>query len=136
MIADFIRVLRAADVRVSPAEAIDAADVIGVVGFDNRDILKYALSQCLAKTEPEKRAFDTCFDSYFTLPDMAQTPTPETRAEADDDVSQDPDISSESEKDGRQDATSEGENSLAQMVEQNDRPDCKQPWPMRRRHRD
>ena len=31
MIADFIRVLRAADVRVSPAEAIDAADVIGAV---------------------------------------------------------------------------------------------------------
>ena len=76
MIADFIRVLRAADVRVSPAEAIDAADVIGAVGFDDRDILKYALSQCLAKTEPEKRAFDTCFDSYFTLPDMAQAPQP------------------------------------------------------------
>ena len=86
MIADFIRVLRAADVRVSPAEAIDAADVIGAVGFDDRDILKYALSQCLAKTEPEKRAFDTCFDSYFTLPDMAQAPQPETDPETEDDA--------------------------------------------------
>ena len=91
MIADFIRVLRAADVRVSPAEAIDAADVIGAVGFDDRDILKYALSQCLAKTEPEKRAFDICFDSYFNLPDMAQTPQPETDPETEDDTGQEAD---------------------------------------------
>ncbi|HCD17568.1 MAG TPA: hypothetical protein DEQ83_08000 [Rhodobiaceae bacterium] len=120
MIADFIRVLRAADVRVSPAEAIDAADVIGAVGLVDRNILKYALGQCLAKTEPEKRAFDTCFDSYFNLPDMEQAPMPETQAEADDDTSEDPDASSESETGGGQEATSEGESSLAQMIEQND----------------
>ena len=119
MIADFIRVLRAADVRVSPAEAIDAADVIGAVGFDDRDILKYALSQCLAKTEPEKRAFDTCFDSYFTLPDMAQAPQPETDPETEDDAGQKTD-GVEDETGGGREATPEGENSLAQMIEQND----------------
>ena len=118
MIADFIRVLRAADVRVSPAEAIDAADVIGAVGFDDRDILKYALSQCLAKTEPEKRAFDTCFDSYFTLPDMAQAPQPETDPETEDDAGQKTD-GVEDETGGGREATPEGENSLAQMIEQN-----------------
>ena len=119
MIADFIRVLRAADVRVSPAEAIDAADVIGAVGFDDRDILKYALSQCLAKTEPEKRAFDTCFDSYFTLPDMAQAPQLETDPETEDDAGQKTD-GVEDETGGGREATPEGENSLAQMIEQND----------------
>ena len=112
MIADFIRVLRAADVRVSPAEAIDAADVIGAVGLDDRAILKYALGQCLAKTEPEKRAFDTCFDSYFDLPDMAQAPTAENEAEAEDDAAQ--------EASGAEQAASEGDSSLAQMIEQND----------------
>ena len=119
MIADFIRVLRAADVRVSPAEAIDAADVIGAVGFDDRDILKYALSQCLAKTEPEKRAFDTCFDSYFTLPDMAQEPQPETNPEIESDAGQKTD-GVEDKTGGGREATPEGENSLAQMIEQND----------------
>ncbi len=112
MIADFIRVLRAADVRVSPAEAIDAADVIGAVGLDDRAILKYALGQCLAKTEPEKRAFDTCFDSYFDLPDMTQAPTPENEDEAEDDTDQ--------EASGAQEAASEGDSSLAQLIEQND----------------
>ena len=119
MIADFIRVLRAADVRVSPAEAIDAADVIGAVGFDDRDILKYALSQCLAKTEPEKRAFDTCFDSYFTLPDMAQEPRPETNPEIESDAGQKTDGVEDKTGRGRE-ATAEGENSLAQMIEKND----------------
>ena len=112
MIADFIRVLRAADVRVSPAEAIDAADVIGAVGLVDRAILKYALGQCLAKTEPEKRAFDTCFDSYFDLPDMAQAPTPENEADAQDDAGK--------EASGAEQAASEGDSSLAQMIEQND----------------
>ena len=119
MIADFIRVLRAADVRVSPAEAIDAADVIGAVGFDDRDILKYALSQCLAKTEPEKRAFETCFESYFTLPDMAQAPQPEPDPETEDEAGQNTD-GVEDETGGGREATPEGKNSLAQMIEQND----------------
>ena len=119
MIADFIRVLRAADVRVSPAEAIDAADVISAVGFEDRDILKYALSQCLAKTEPEKRAFDTCFDSYFTLPDMAQAPQPKTDPEIENDVGQKTDVVEDKTGGGRE-ATPAGENSLAQMIEQND----------------
>ena len=97
------------------AEAIDAADVIGAVGFDDRDILKYALSQCLAKTEPEKRAFDSCFDSYFTLPDMAQAPIPEKEDDAGQEAG-----GAEDETDGGQEAAPEGENSLAQMIAQND----------------
>lgn len=75
MIADFIRILRAADIRVSPAEAIDAVAVIDEMGLDDRTLLKYALSQSLAKTETEKMAFDECFESYFMPPREPQPPS-------------------------------------------------------------
>ena len=70
MIADFLRILRAADIQVSPAEAIDAAAVIENIGMDDRALLKDALGHTLAKTEFEKHAFDECFDSYFMPPEM------------------------------------------------------------------
>ena len=69
MIADFVRILRAADIRVSPAETLDAAEIFETIGFDDRAILKYALGQTLAKTEMEKLAFDEAFESYFRLPE-------------------------------------------------------------------
>ena len=71
MIADFLRILRAADIQVSPAEAIDAAAVIDRIGMNDRTLLRHALSHTLAKTEFEKAAFFECFDSYFRPPEMA-----------------------------------------------------------------
>ena len=70
MIADFLRILRAADIQVSPAEAIDAAAVIDEIGMGDRTLLKHALGHSLAKTEFEKQAFEECFESYFMPPDM------------------------------------------------------------------
>ena len=70
MIADFLRILRAADIQVSPAEAIDAAAVIDAIGMSDRTMLKHALGHALAKTEFEKTAFDECFESYFMPPQM------------------------------------------------------------------
>ena len=70
MIADFLRILRAADIQVSPAEAIDAAAVIERVGMDDRSLLRDALGHTLAKTEFEKQAFAECFDSYFRTPEV------------------------------------------------------------------
>jgi len=69
VIADFVRILRAADIRVSPAETLDAAEIFDTIGFDDRNILKHALGQTLAKTEMEKLAFDEAFESYFRLPE-------------------------------------------------------------------
>ena len=69
MIADFVRILRAADIRVSPAETLDAAEIFETIGFDDRAILKHALGQTLAKTEMEKLAFDEAFETYFRLPE-------------------------------------------------------------------
>ena len=70
MIADFLRILRAADIQVSPAEAIDAAAVIERVGMSDRALLRDALGHTLAKTEFEKHAFAECFDSYFRTPEV------------------------------------------------------------------
>ena len=45
----FVRALRAADVRVSPAEAIDAARAARAVGYADRQLFKDALCVTLAK---------------------------------------------------------------------------------------
>ncbi len=95
MIADFIRILRAADIQVSPAEAIDAAAVIEEMGIGERRLLKHALGHTLAKTQFEKQAFDECFDVYFKPPEMdmgeaAATPdSPDAEAPEQDTPSQD-----------------------------------------------
>lgn len=65
ILSDFIRALRAQDVRISPAEAIEAGQALELLGYDNREILKQGLSNALAKSVDEKSAFDETFDKYF-----------------------------------------------------------------------
>lgn len=74
VLGDFIRALRAADIRVSTSESIDAGDVIDLIGFDSRDTLKDALSQVLAKTGDEKQAFDDTFDTFFSFEQFKERP--------------------------------------------------------------
>lgn len=70
VLSNFIRALRAADVRVSTAESIDAAATLDIVGFAERGLLKGALSQVLAKTPEDKSRFHACFDRFFTFEDV------------------------------------------------------------------
>ena len=63
---DFIKALRASEVRVSPAEAIDAHRAMMEIGYADRTLVKDALCIALAKTEEEVERFDACFDAYFT----------------------------------------------------------------------
>ncbi|MEQ9143376.1 MAG: VWA domain-containing protein [Parvibaculaceae bacterium] len=67
VLSNFVRALRAQDVRVSISESVDAGRVADLVGFGDRQILKDALSQVLAKTDDEKEAFDDCFDRFFAF---------------------------------------------------------------------
>ena len=67
VLVNFIKALRAADVRVSTAESIDAAAALDCVGFAERPLLKEALSQVLAKTPDDKARFYACFDRFFTF---------------------------------------------------------------------
>ncbi|MCY4129383.1 MAG: VWA domain-containing protein [Gammaproteobacteria bacterium] len=63
--ARFVRALRKANIRVSPAETLDAFAVVSRIGISDRDFLKNALGLALAKTLPEKMAFEDTFDRFF-----------------------------------------------------------------------
>lgn len=65
-LVDFVRVLRNAEIRVSPAETLDALHAVRAVGFENREGLRHALAASLAKTLEEKEVFDHCFTQYFS----------------------------------------------------------------------
>jgi uncharacterized protein len=70
----FFRAARGAGVRVSPAESIDAMRAVANVGFSDRTILRDTLLLTLAKTQDEKRALGECFDLFFDLPELSQSP--------------------------------------------------------------
>ena len=61
----FVQALRNADVRVSPAETLDAFDVVARVGIENKRLLRDALGLALAKTREEKDRFEDAFDRFF-----------------------------------------------------------------------
>jgi uncharacterized protein with von Willebrand factor type A (vWA) domain len=69
-LANFIQALRNADVRVSPAETLDAVTTVELVGYGDRTFLKNSLSLVLPKTVDEKAAFDTAFDQFFRFEDV------------------------------------------------------------------
>ncbi|MDB5444517.1 MAG: dehydrogenase/GMP reductase:VWA containing CoxE-like protein, partial [Phenylobacterium sp.] len=101
---EFIRALRAADVRVSPAEAIDAARACAVVGYADRELFKDALCVSLAKSPDEVERFDQTFETFFTRDRLSTTP-PEDAERPDQDADQTP----------QSDAAAEG-SPLAQML--------------------
>ena len=63
---EFIKALRASEVRVSPAEAIDAHRALMEIGYDDRTLVRDALCITLAKSETEVDRFDEVFDAFFT----------------------------------------------------------------------
>ncbi|MEH6402672.1 MAG: VWA domain-containing protein [Sneathiella sp.] len=65
-LSEFVDMLRYSDVPVSIGEALDAARTMELLGFDDRSLLKSALSQVMAKTIDEMESFDQCFDKFFT----------------------------------------------------------------------
>jgi uncharacterized protein with von Willebrand factor type A (vWA) domain len=76
---EFLRALRAADVRVSPAEAIDAARTAAAVGYADRELFKDALCATLAKSRDEVVRFDETFERFFTRDTLTLPPPPEPR---------------------------------------------------------
>jgi len=68
---DFLRALRAADVRISPSEAIDAHRAAAEVGYGDRRLLRDALCVTLAKSGEEVDRFEVCFDTFFARAALA-----------------------------------------------------------------
>ena len=75
VLSNFIKALRASDVRVSTAETIDAAAALDLVGFERRGLMKEALGQVLAKTLDDKARFDACFERFFTFEAINNEPS-------------------------------------------------------------
>lgn len=65
-LAEFVDMLRYADVPVSIGEVLDAGRTIELLGYDDRGLLKAALSQVMAKTTEEMESFDQCFEEFFS----------------------------------------------------------------------
>ena len=86
-LVSFIRVLRTHDVRVSPAETLDAMTAATTLGYANRNLLRDGLAMTLAKTPEEESIFLACFDRYFNqqLSDFSQ-PEREDQEAPDDNV--------------------------------------------------
>ncbi len=87
----FVRALRLAGVAVSPAESIEAARAMALVGYGDRQYLKDVLGCVLAKSPDEKSTHDTLFDLYFS----AGAPASKDTASKDKE-----DASSDSQQDG------------------------------------
>jgi uncharacterized protein len=82
LLTQFIGALRNADIRISPAETLDALSTVELVGYGDRRLLKDSLSLVLPKTLDEKAAFDTCFDQFFSFGQRTSL-VPETRDDSD-----------------------------------------------------
>ena len=65
MLLGFVRALRAAGAEPSPAETIDAARTLALMGYSDRGVLKDSLGVVLAKSATEKHIHDQVFDQYF-----------------------------------------------------------------------
>jgi len=65
----FIHVLRAAGVRVSLSESMDAIEALSCINILDREEVKAALSACLAKSETERKLFSESFDRFFINPE-------------------------------------------------------------------
>ena len=71
-LVDFVKVLRTAEIKVSPAEKLDAMECMDLVGYENREFLKNSLALVLAKNPEEKEAFEDCFERFFVMDKPAQ----------------------------------------------------------------
>lgn len=66
-LTEFVSALRNSDVRISTSETIDAINVIHLVGLEDKELLRNALSIVLPKSDIEKNHFDRCFDNFFSF---------------------------------------------------------------------
>src|SRR5580658_8561926 len=62
---EFIGTLRAAGMRISVAESLDAMRAVAAVGLEQRGRLREALASTLLKDEAERGVFDDAFAAYF-----------------------------------------------------------------------
>lgn len=87
-ITSFIATLRNAEVRISPAETLDAMNAVELTGYRDREFLKNTLALVLPKTADEKETFENTFDRFFKFDEVSSQDNPpdpsDSKADADD----------------------------------------------------
>jgi len=66
VIVRFLATARAAGVRVSVAEGLDAIEAAEAVGYSDRVRLRDAIGMMIAKSPEEKAVYEVCFDGFFS----------------------------------------------------------------------
>ncbi|MBO5836670.1 MAG: VWA domain-containing protein [Oscillospiraceae bacterium] len=61
----FSRMLRLEGLNVSPKETMDACQILAVLGFEDKSLVKTALRTIYAKSKEEQILFDQVFDGFF-----------------------------------------------------------------------
>jgi uncharacterized protein len=74
VINDFVQVLRRHQLRVSPAESIDALLALKQVGLGERGMVRDTLRATLIKNQEDTETFDRLFDLYFSLRPHTEKP--------------------------------------------------------------
>ncbi|WP_406095856.1 VWA domain-containing protein [Kitasatospora purpeofusca] len=63
----FVRALRTHGLRIGPAETVDAAAVLAVLGLAEREQVRAGLAAALLRTDGQRGVFDAVFDLFFPL---------------------------------------------------------------------
>ncbi len=75
VVNDFVQVLRNHQLRVSPAESIDALRALEHTGLRERGVVKDTLRATLIKNQEDAGTFDRLFDLYFSMRPAVQKPS-------------------------------------------------------------
>ncbi|MFI5646285.1 VWA domain-containing protein [Kitasatospora sp. NPDC051705] len=62
-----VRALRGHGLRIGPAETVDAAAVLDVLGFADREQMRAGLAAALLRSDGQRTVFDAAFDLFFPL---------------------------------------------------------------------
>ncbi|MFD5463434.1 VWA domain-containing protein [Kitasatospora sp. NPDC127059] len=62
-----VRALRGHGLRIGPSETVDAAAVLDVLGFTDREQMRAGLAAALLRSDSQRVVFDASFDLFFPL---------------------------------------------------------------------
>ena len=75
VVNDFVQVLRNHQLRVSPAESIDALHALEQTGLRERGVVKDTLRATLIKNQEDESTFDRLFELYFSMRPAGEKPS-------------------------------------------------------------
>ena len=118
---DFYHAVRAAGVPVPPSGSIAASRAAALVGYGEREVLKFALSMNLANSQHEQELVEDCFDDFFRFEVFGPTEAAVGGEEAANDGPEAAPEARPSRPDGEATPDYQGDLPLAQMLMQRDR---------------